>query len=45
MIITESLRKCQLQLLEKACLEFKQCLVWSWKGEIFVFHNNKKKGN
>ena len=43
MIITESLTKRQLQLLEKARLEFKQCPVWSWKGEIFVFHNNKKK--
>ena len=43
MIITESLTKRRLQLLEKACLEFKQCPVWSWKGEIFVFHNNKKK--
>ena len=43
MIITESLTKCRLQLLEKARLEFKQCQVWSWKGEIFVFHNNKKK--
>ena len=45
MIITESLTKRRLQLLEKARLEFKQCPVWSWKGEIFVFHNNKKKGN
>ena len=43
MIITESLTKRRLQLLEKARLEFKQCPVWSWKGEIFVFHNNKKK--
>ena len=43
MIITESLTKRRLQLLEKACLEFKQCPVRSWKGEIFVFHNNKKK--
>ena len=43
MIITESLTKHRLQLLEKARLEFKQCPVWSWKGEIFVFHNNKKK--
>ena len=43
MIITESLTKRQLQLLEKARLEFKQCPVWSWKGEIFVFHNNKKR--
>ena len=36
------LTKHRLQLLEKAHLEFKQCPVWSWKGEIFVFHNNKK---
>ena len=43
MIITESLTKRRLQLLEKARLEFKQCPVWSWKSEIFVFHNNKKK--
>ena len=43
MIITESLTKRRLQLLEKARLEFKQCPVWSWKGEIFVFYNNKKK--
>ena len=43
MIITESLTKHRLQLLEKAHTEFKQCPVWSWKGEIFVFHNNKKK--
>ena len=43
MIITEFLTKRGLQLLEKARLEFKQCPVWSWKGEIFVFHNNKKK--
>ena len=43
MIITEFLTKRRLQLLEKARLEFKQCPVWSWKGEIFVFHNNKKK--
>ena len=43
MIITESLTKRRLQLLEKARLEFKQCPVWSWKGDIFVFHNNKKK--
>ena len=42
-IFTESLTKRRLQLLEKARLEFKQCPVWSWKGEIFVFHNNKKK--
>ena len=42
MIITESLTKRRLQLLEKARSEFKQCPVWSWKGEIFVFHNNKK---
>ena len=45
MIITESLTKRRLQLLEKARSEFKQRPVWSWKGEIFVFHNNKKKGN
>ena len=43
MIITESLTKRRLQLLEKARFEFQQCPVWSWKGEIFVFHNNKKK--
>ena len=43
MIITESLTKRRLQLLEKTRLEFKQCPVWSWKNEIFVFHNNKKK--
>ena len=42
MIITESLTKRRLQLLEKARLEFKQCPIWSWTGEIFVFHNNKK---
>ena len=43
MIITESLTKRRLQLSEKARSEFKQCPVCSWKGEIFVFHNNKKK--
>ena len=43
MIITESLTKRRLQLLDKARSEFKQCPVWSWKGEVFVFHNNKKK--
>ena len=37
MIITESLTKRQLQLLEKARLEFKQCPVWSRKGEILTF--------
>ena len=42
MTITESLTKRRLQLSEKARSEFKQCPVWSWKGEIFVFHNNKK---
>ena len=43
MIITKSLTKRRLQLLEKARSKFKPCPVWSWKGEIFVFHNNKKK--
>ena len=43
MIITESLTKRRLQLLEKARTAFNNCPVWSWKGEVFVFHNNKKK--
>ena len=43
MIITESLTKRRLQLLEKARTAFNNCPVWSWKGEVYVFHNNKKK--
>ena len=42
MIITESLTKRRLQLLEKARTAFNNCPVWSWKGEVYVFHNNKK---
>ena len=43
MIITESLTKRRLQLLEKACTAFNNCPVWSWKNEVYLFHNNKKK--
>ena len=35
MIITESLTKRRLQLLEKARTAFNNCPVWSWKGEVY----------
>ena len=43
MIITESLTKRPLQLLEKARTVFNNCPVWSWKGEVYVVRKNKKK--
>ena len=42
MIITESLTKRRLQLLERTRIAFNNCPVWSWKIDVYVFHNNKK---
>ena len=41
-IITESLTRRRLKLLEKTRAEVDQCPVWTWKGEVFVLHNNKR---
>ena len=41
-IITESLTRRRLKLLEKVRAEFDQCPVWTLKGEVFVLFNNKK---
>ena len=42
MVITESLTKRRLQLLEAARTAFGRFSVWTMKGEVFVFYNNKK---
>ena len=43
MTITESLTKHHLKLLEAARAAFGQFSVWTMRGDVHVFHNNKKQ--
>lgn len=43
MVITESLTRRRLHLLQDARKAFEGFQVWTMKGEIFVFFNNKKQ--
>ena len=42
LVITESLTKRRLQLLEAARTAFDLHSTWTLKGEVYVFFNNKK---